>query len=525
MAKTIVLILLFSVSIYAQISPGNLTNSHAFLEGMSNCTKCHSLGKQLLKDNCLACHKEIQNRINRNSGYHSNSEVKNQDCWKCHSEHNGRNFEIIHFKKNEFDHSKIKYPLLGSHQNLECSKCHKAEFIKDAELKKRKNTYLGLDQKCAGCHEDFHKNTLGDNCAGCHNMNKFRPAALFDHNKAKYVLTGVHLKTPCEKCHLKETNNGKSFQKFKGIAFKNCSDCHKDVHKGKLGNDCKKCHNTSDFNSINKNSFDHSKTNFVLIGRHENVECTKCHGQKLSSKPKYENCLSCHKDYHKGQLVKNDKITDCKDCHSEKGFSPSLFTIEKHSRTKFGLLGGHLAAPCKSCHLVKSEWNFRIESFLCINCHENIHGKEISPKNLKNNDCGFCHNVTTWNTVTFDHNNTAFKLLGVHRNTECNKCHNKSETNIKRLVFTSLDKDCQTCHKDVHYGQFKEGNKTDCSKCHGFENWKPSKFDHSKTRYPLDGAHKNVDCIKCHKPVSDNSSRKYIIYKIEDIKCAACHLR
>ena len=522
MTKILVLLLLFSIAVYGQISPGDLTKHHAILEGLSNCTKCHNLGEQLTKEKCIGCHKEIKIRMDKNSGYHSSDEVKNKDCWKCHSEHNGRNFEIIRFDKNKFDHSKTKFILTGAHQNLQCEKCHKQESIKDNELKKRKNTYLGLSQRCADCHEDYHQQALGDNCSGCHNTVKFRPALLFDHMKTKFSLTGAHLKVACDKCHVKEMRNGKVFQKFTGLVFKNCSDCHTDFHKGKFGNDCQKCHVTSDFNLVNKTAFDHSKTNYALAGMHASVECSKCHGNNLSSKPAHDYCNSCHKDFHKGQFKKNDRLIDCAECHTVQGFSQSLFTIEKHAKTKFELIGSHLAATCKTCHKTGEDWNFKLDSSKCVNCHMNIHKNEISQKFMGNSNCESCHNPESWSKVIFDHDKTEFKLIGIHKRTECSKCHLVIKSGEKNLLFSSLSTNCESCHKDIHLGQFGNENKTDCSKCHTSENWKPVKFDHASTRFPLDGAHRNVECRKCHKP-EINNQRQFINYKIREIKCAACH--
>ncbi|HEY6913036.1 MAG TPA: hypothetical protein VI413_00030, partial [Paludibacter sp.] len=42
--------------------------------------------------------------------------------------------------------------------------------------------------------------------------------------------------------------------------------------------------------------------------------------------------------------------------------------------------------------------------------------------------------------------------------------------------------------------------KVDCAVCHVTENWtriKPG-FDHNKTKFPLTGQHKMIDCRKCH---------------------------
>lgn len=284
--------LYFNTSLYSQISPGDLTTAHSNLEGLSNCTKCHELGQQVLSSKCLDCHSEIKKLITNNRGYHSNSDVKGKECSSCHSEHHGRNFRIINFNPNTFDHNKTGFRLTGSHKSLDCSKCHNTRFITNSNLKKKHITYLGLNSDCKSCHEDYHQATLGNNCTDCHNTEKFRPAIAFDHSKTRYALTGKHLYVDCIKCHVIEKRNNKDFQKFNNLNFNNCSSCHTDVHKGNFGNDCKSCHSTSGFNLINQSAFDHSRTKFPLIGKHKLVKCNDCHKGGLSQKPLFAKCNS-----------------------------------------------------------------------------------------------------------------------------------------------------------------------------------------------------------------------------------------
>src|SRR5512139_2822916 len=90
--------------LFAQISPGDLAQPHSALEGMSNCTQCHTLGAKVSNEKCLTCHTEIKERVDANKGYHSSSEVKAKSCVACHNDHHGRTFEIIRFDKQNFDH-------------------------------------------------------------------------------------------------------------------------------------------------------------------------------------------------------------------------------------------------------------------------------------------------------------------------------------------------------------------------------------------------------------------------------------
>jgi nitrate/TMAO reductase-like tetraheme cytochrome c subunit len=521
---TLILVLLHTANTYAQISPGPLTKFHANLEGLKNCTACHVLGDKVTNDKCLDCHKEIKSLIENNTGYHAGNEVRNKECRKCHSEHNGRDFQIVRFDENKFDHSTTGFMLVGKHSQIKCMECHQSKFIRDSDLKKRRNTFLGLGANCTNCHEDVHQKMLGNSCNNCHNFNSFKPATKFDHNTAKFKLTGLHQTTDCVKCHKIETRNGKSFQNFVGLAYNSCASCHVDVHKGKFGKTCESCHNTTGFKNIKAASFDHNKTNFPLVGRHQIVKCADCHGINLASKPKYALCTDCHKDYHNGQFTQNKIVRDCSLCHNVYGFSPSTFTIEKHNTTKFVLAGSHLAVSCKGCHKPGTEeWNFVFGSEKCNACHKNIHGNEISFTFLGNNECENCHSVESWNKINFDHSKTKFTLEGKHKSVECISCHAYKNSQDKiEYKFASLNSRCESCHNDIHQGQFNISGQSDCSNCHLFDNWTNLKFDHEKTKFSLKGAHSRLKCIQCHKPVNENGVL-FIKYKLEEIKCADCH--
>jgi len=525
---TIILILvgLWSGQSIAQISPGDLTTAHANLEGISNCTKCHEVGKKVSVAKCLECHKEIKELIDQNKGYHSSAEVKSKDCFACHNEHHGRNFKIIRFDTVKFNHRDAGFELVGKHSTLACLACHRSELIKSKKSQKSSGSYLGLGTKCLDCHADFHQKTLSPNCLECHNNNAFKPVTGFDHKKTKFPLLGSHQKVDCSKCHKEEERDGQKSRKFTGIAFSNCTDCHKDIHENKFGRDCKKCHSEESFkNAAVSGAFNHNKTDYPLEGKHASVNCKSCHKQSLTARLKFDHCTDCHSDYHKGQLKKSGQTSDCKDCHSVSGFAESNFSIERHNQGGFPLEGPHAATPCVSCHKKDKEWNFKDLKKSCVDCHENIHKNYIDEKFFHNQNCGGCHEVSVWSKVNFDHNTTDFKLTGKHTVTSCKKCHFKEESSgIVKQQFSNLTGRCLDCHTDPHNKQFASIELASCTRCHNFDRWKPVQFNHDNTRFRLDGSHKDVACSKCHKEVSDGSVR-YIQYKFEDIRCSSCHLR
>lgn len=517
-------LIFWATQIFAQLSPGELTKAHANLEGLKNCTKCHVLGEKETTSKCLECHSEIQQLINSDRGYHSSSDVKGKKCAECHGEHFGRDFQIVRFDTNSFNHELAGYKLEGKHKQIECIDCHKAEFIKNGISQKNGETFLGLGVECLSCHKDFHQNTLSNNCISCHNQNAFRPATGFDHNKTKYKLIGAHEKLECVSCHKTEKRDGKQFQKFAGVAFENCTSCHEDVHQNKFGNDCRKCHNEFSFHQVKSlSTFNHEKTDFPLRGMHQSVDCKLCHKAGYAQSIKHKRCADCHSDYHKSQFAKNNVSPDCIECHIVSGFTPSTYTIEKHNKTNFPLEGSHLATPCFVCHKTENEWNFSKRETRCVDCHENIHESILDEKYMPNLDCKSCHSVNFWSEIQFDHNRTNFTLKGKHRQTICRNCHFSKE-NEKLYVqrFSGLASSCENCHSDVHFNQFEKNNKNDCARCHTFNNWKATKFNHSNARFKLDGEHVGLDCVQCHKP-TDGLIQNYIVYKFNDISCESCH--
>ncbi len=509
----------------AQISPGDLAEPHAHLEGMSNCTECHTLGEKVSNSKCLDCHKLLASRINNNKGYHASSEIKGKECISCHSDHHGRKFQMIRFDKEQFNHDLTGYNLEGKHLKVECTKCHNTKNIVDNEVAKKDYTYLGLSQNCISCHVDKHENTLGDNCYSCHGFDGFKPATRFNHDKSDYILKGKHKEVSCEKCHKEITINNNLIRQYTNIAHSSCNDCHNDVHDNKFGNNCARCHTELSFYTIIKTSgFDHSLTGYDLTGKHLNVACEKCHKNKLTDPVRHSRCTDCHDDFHKGQLLTENVITDCKECHTTKGFHGSSFSLERHNNTSFELRGSHMATPCFVCHKKENEWMFKGLGTKCADCHKDIHANELDAKYYPDKSCTSCHNEYRWSQITFEHHKTGYILEDSHKLVSCKKCHFKPVGENKFYQhFKSLDDNCTECHQDIHYGQFiPEKSEIVCLNCHQFKDWQPSKFDHNETLFPLDGKHLNVACNKCHKEeILDN--KKYRVYKIKDFKCEDCH--
>jgi hypothetical protein len=517
-------LLLFMVQLPAQISPGDLSEPHAHLKGLSNCTKCHTLGEKVSNEKCLDCHMELRERISENRGYHSSTEVKGQSCIICHSDHHGREFKMIRFDADQFNHALTGYDLHGAHAKINCKACHKIENISDVKIKSKSSTYLGLDQKCVSCHTDYHQGTLSSDCASCHDFTGFRPAPKFDHNTARFPLRGKHASADCLLCHKKMQQNGLETQKFKGLSYGKCTSCHKDVHSNKFGQNCTQCHSEVSFHQIKGiNNFNHTRTNYPLEGKHQAVACASCHKSGYTKEIRYNLCANCHTDYHKKQFAVQGRSPDCAECHSLLGFDRTSYTLEMHNESPFKLTGAHLATPCFTCHKKSNTWSFRQIGEKCVDCHKDIHESALDKKYYPQATCNSCHNSNRWNEITFKHSTTGYILEGAHQRQSCRSCHFKTAgQGIPVQRFSQLSTSCTECHKDPHQDQFDTSTDKSCLKCHDYFDWSAGLFDHNQSAFPLDGKHKDVACNKCHPSVV-TAQLTYTLYKLKSYACESCH--
>ncbi|MEW6051774.1 MAG: hypothetical protein AB1644_12045 [Candidatus Zixiibacteriota bacterium] len=526
----------------AQLSPGELHQSHAFLEGVQNCSKCHGSDRQLVPDNCLACHSAIRERLDSRTGLHGRQEYR--QCQLCHVEHQGRTFDLVYWKEGQkqLDHSQTGYRLEGKHATADCRACHQEKFIMHrAALETDKTTldrtFLGLDSACKSCHFDEHRGQLMAACSECHTAASWKPPTGFDHTRTRFTLQGKHTTVLCEKCHLPVVDNSTvddgKFLRLSPLVFQQCTDCHTDPHKGRLGANCTNCHSADGWNVTNKANFDHSKTRYPLEGKHAGVACDKCHipGRERAKLP-FAVCRDCHTDFHNKEFAARPSKGACEECHTVAGYSPARFLMAQHEQTKYPLTGAHKAVPCSGCHAKRASgtetvrYQFKFKSMRCVVCHGDPHRGEAK-KYVTNKGCEFCHSEETWRQVRFDHGLTRFALEGKHSSVDCRKCHTGRVKGVKEPALTMIGAAtvCSGCHQDIHLGQFAAAgsNVTDCAGCHTPQDWKARKFDHNRqSRFKLDGAHIRVPCQKCHRPIMVGTE-PFVAYKPLDTACASCH--
>jgi len=135
-----------------------------------------------------------------------------------------------------------------------------------------------------------------------------------------------------------------------------------------------------------------------------------------------------------------------------------------------------------------------------------------SPHGNLNVPCQNCHTASGWKPVRavpeFDHNQTKYPLLGMHRAVTCVQCHVKP-------VFANVGQRCQDCHADIHKRQLG----ANCEQCHTVRGWQVSiqQVQQHNNRFPLTGAHAAVDCDTCHKGVANSK------FQTMSTECYSCH--
>lgn len=466
------------------MSPGKLHQSHA--KWNAECQQCHHDNKNQNTNLCLDCHDEIAADRNKNNGFHGQKKQRTQQCNRCHTEHQGSQAQITAWTIASFNHDSSGFKLEGSHEALNCSACH------------TEKSYRLEKTTCEDCHskDTIHAQRISQQCQDCHNQKNWLNAD-FNHNQSDFKLKASHSKLSCQQCHVnqsfnqietqcischltKDIHNGrfgqqcsschneKSWKKqnfnhnqdtefsLKGKhKIARCNSCHKlkqnpeklntscfschqdqDKHHKSMGKQCQTCHNTS---SWSQTKFDHnSQTSFPLIGKHHDTHCENCH--KTSALVKAEQCIDCHQSPHS-----ESQSSDCLNCHTQQSWLNTAHF--DHDLSKYPLIGLHNIVECEFCH---QDSSFEITQSSCVDCHEQQHGKSYQAS------CVECHTPAGWDHWSFDHNQTNFELLGVHKQILCTDCHQADKT--------LQDSSCFACHQDddKHKGRF--GKK--CQSCH-----------------------------------------------------------
>jgi len=462
------------------LSPGRLSAAHADLEGVRRCTECHQLGERGVSNTkCLDCHTLLKDRVARRDGYHA--KVTGQNCADCHKDHFGREFATVRLDTAAYDHARdVGFALEGAHARIPCRDCHRPALVRDAAVRdtlgrhgRLDQTFLGLGTTCLDCHrdDDPHAGQFKDQaCDACHGEADWKRPDRFDHDETRYRLTGRHRNVACRECH-EPLPGKKGSLKLTGVAFATCTDCHRDPHAGRMNGTCESCHTTGGWTNLDRpgfeRRFDHGKTKFPLVGKHARAACAACHDR---------------------------------------------------ARARTATIALQFAAsarPTAYPHPAAAQ---------CVSCHVDAHRGALreAPGGI---ECKTCHGQDGWLPATFGlarhARETDYPLTGAHRATPCLACHRSPALGQREFIFAVPDRTCARCHRDddPHAGQFAGRA---CDTCHETGSFRVARFDHAKTRYPLDGAHRSVACAACHPLVTGNG-RSVRRYRPLGMTCRDCH--
>lgn len=363
------------------------------------CALCHKqppMSVKLKADTCATCHVDVHKGAFK------------QDCKSCHNESG--------FGNSPFDHSTTKFPLQDKHEKVDCNACHKSVVTAGLPVAKRVADFRGLKTACVSCHADVHQGELAQACETCHSPKTFQ-VTTFTHPRLPEFYEGQHAPVACAGCH-------KAMSAVSGPAasappsraavgpqaavttrivtgFKNtattCVSCHKDEHLGQVGKECQTCHSieVAKFGVV---GFSHDKTSFKLTGKHQPVECVKCHKKETGAFPSEpgtavrfkgvaKECRGCHTDVHIGQFQ-----SGCDTCHSPETFKIASYKHLNRSLASF-FVGRHLKASCAACHKpvtgvfpggTGTATSFRIDA-KCVSCHTDVHRGSLG------SNCIECH--------------------------------------------------------------------------------------------------------------------------------------
>ncbi|HYL93069.1 MAG TPA: hypothetical protein VEW69_07910, partial [Alphaproteobacteria bacterium] len=353
--------------------------------------------------------------------------------------------------------------------------------------------------------------TLKVACQSCHTSISWKPIRAvpeFDHNKTAYPLRGMHASVACTQCHTKLV--------FTDVGHK-CSECHADIHRGQMGAKCESCHSVKGW-QVSIQDIKQHQNRFPLIGAHAALTCDTCHKGAASGQfvGLSTTCFSCHSaDYAKTSNPNHATIgypRDCEQCHVQESWLGAQFDHAKF--TGFSLTGAHAKLECSACH---ANNKFSGARSTCVGCHLQDYNLTKNPNHATagfSQECSTCHNTVTWLGATFDHNTqTKFPLTGGHIGLQCSQCHTGGN-------FSATPTQCVGCHL-TNYQQTTNPNHAanglpqTCEQCHNTASWGNAQFDHSKTAFPLTGAHVSVQCVACHVGGK---------YAGTPTQCVACHL-
>lgn len=313
------------------------------------------------------------------------------------------------------------------------------------------NSHAKIAGQCDLCHAPFWSTaTMADRCVACHT------------DVAAQWLDPTTL-------------HGTLRQNNPNLA---CRDCHPD-HRGP----------DSPLIDLRKANFPHTTFGFMLNAHQAKSDgspfsCNDCHAKVFTGFDQ-NSCTTCHYQIDATFIASHvlDFGIDCLACHDG---VENLGHNFAHNALSFQLSGNHAQVQCAKCHVnTRTLTDLKATPQDCTSCHavNDVHQGRLG------SNCGSCHTTAGWTPASFDHNQSGFKLDGLHTSVACADCH-------VNHVLQGTPTDCYSCHapKDIHQGRLG----TDCGSCHTTKGWTPATYDHNLSAFKLTGQHTLVPCADCH---------------------------
>ncbi len=406
------------------------------------CSSCHGpspgfepLFNPVDENDCITCHQTKYNEAHLGTGYPTT-------CIDCHGTDS--------WSGATFDHASAAsgYALVGAHETLPCSSCH-------GPSPGFEPLFNPADQNdCITCHQakynEEHSGTgFPTTCIDCHGTDTWE-GATFDHASFAdgYQLVGAHEALACSSCH----GPSPGFEPlFNPVDENDCITCHQtkynEAHLGTgYPTTCIDCHGTDSWSGA---TFDHASaaSGYVLVGAHETLPCSSCHGPSPGFEPLFNpadqnDCITCHQAKYNEEHSGTGFPTTCIDCHGTDTWEGATFDHASFA-DGYQLVGAHDALACSSCHGPSPGFEPLFnpsDQNDCITCHQTDyqteHGAEAYPTT-----CISCHNATDWQQTNYNHDADYFPIYSGNHSTvwpTCQTCHLQLDD---PTIFTCID-----CH-------------------------------------------------------------------------------
>jgi len=461
----------------------------------AKCAACHqSLTFKGAPSSCASCHKDVH------------LGELGAACSRCHGTRSFTEHSDM-FRA----HQQTRFPLEGPHVAVDCRSCHPPAPAGGL-------TWLNRPTACEACHAAELKTIRNPDhvaagfvrdCTSCHERTRWT-GGRFDHSTTAFALAGAHVPATCTDCHANGVYRGHD---------RTCVACHQQDYAtaatpphaaAGFPTDCAVCH--AGTTAWQGGTFDHGTTRFALTGAHQAASCNDCHADGTWRGRPME-CLACHRQVWEATTSPAHAAagfaTTCTQCHGTAQWRGATYD---HNVTAFPLTGAHVATTCAACH---GDGVYGGKATTCVACHQADYNRAAVPNHVASGfptTCTDCHGTGGWAGAQFDHSATRFPLTGGHAVVSCMSCHGDG-------IWKGRSLECVSCHRD-DYDRVANPNhrtlafSTDCTGCHATRAWPEIHFDHTRTSFPLTGAHLPLACGQCH---GDG------VWRGKPTTCVGCH--